>query len=64
MDRHPAFGFDGIYFYCWLLPKAGRDVPEKLLSVLPDDFMYIKRTSKAQLLSMIEGRGAHGANRI
>jgi len=68
MDRHPAFVLDGIYFYCWLLAKAGRDVPENLLSALPDDFMYVhlkgKRTSKAQLLSMIVARGARGGNPI
>jgi len=65
MDRHPAFVLDGIYFYCYLLAREGRDVPEKLLSALPDDFMYVhhngKRTPKAQLMSMIakgrEGRG-------
>ena len=65
MDRHPAFVLDGIYFYCYLLAREGRAVPEKLLSALPDDFMYIQfrgnRTSKAQLLSMVgKGREAQG----
>ena len=65
MDRHPALVLDGIYFYCYLLAREGRDVPEKLLSALPDDFMYVQprgnRTSKAQLLSMV-GKGREGRN--
>ena len=50
MDRHPALVLDGVYFYCWLLAREGRDVPEKLLNTLPDDFMFVQprgnRTSK------------------
>jgi hypothetical protein len=60
MDRHPALVLDGIYFYCYLLAREGREVPEKLLSALPHDFMYVQprgnRTSKAELLSMIGRR--------
>jgi hypothetical protein len=64
MDRHPAFVLDAIYCYCFLLAKTGRPVPPNLLTALPADFMYIqpggRRTSKDQLISMIDKSGTQG----
>jgi hypothetical protein len=57
MDRFPGLVREAIYFYCLLLAEDGRDVPQKLLDIVPDDFRYInirgRRDTKARITETI-----------
>jgi hypothetical protein len=57
LEQFPGLVREAAYFYCLLLAEEGRDVPQKLLEIIPHDFRYInirgQRDTKARITDTI-----------